>query len=421
MSDSESAPKPSDVGFGYIADNSASPPLKSALKTPGTAGRMLNPLSPTFREEQILEKEEEKTEAQNAKDLTVKFRVRVAKMVLRGVNFSCSLIVLAMLSTTLTIFNATKSLPTRSSLPAWASGTNPWAQILVLVVACISLAFAILIFYGYWRGGHKRAEKVAVYYTVFAVFFFAFSIIMWAVCALVLHNAKAGGKGQDLWGWSCKDNKRRQLFQDQVQYALVCRLQNWSLVCCVIEIVIEVITIAIYAVVFYRFWSKRKLRKSMDVRDKARTDLYLAQLRSQSAPNTPGFAMTPRSPYFPRNGDALSAAEAGQSYGAHTQYVDATSPASSSGSKPFQLQPPPIRIHNATPKPAQEGFDSAPLQSQKEERVNDHVDAAPGEQTYESVPIPGAYASPLTSPSFAPQQQGSFEGHMYGHSPGQAM
>lgn len=78
--------KPSDIGFGYIADNSGmpvhqeatvtsnfggplSPPLKSALKTPGTAGRMLNPLSPTFQEEEKLEEEEEKTEIQNAKDL----------------------------------------------------------------------------------------------------------------------------------------------------------------------------------------------------------------------------------------------------------------------------------------------------------------------------------------------------------------
>ena len=79
----ENGPKPSDVGFGYIGNNGTpveqeatirsngplSPPLKSALKTPGTPGRMLNPLSPTFREEQVLEKEEEKTEVRNAQDL----------------------------------------------------------------------------------------------------------------------------------------------------------------------------------------------------------------------------------------------------------------------------------------------------------------------------------------------------------------
>jgi hypothetical protein len=80
----EDAPKPSDVGFGYIADNQpreqfatvrsdnnsgAGQPLKSALKTPGTASRLLNPLSPTFREEIALEKQEEKTDKEQAKDL----------------------------------------------------------------------------------------------------------------------------------------------------------------------------------------------------------------------------------------------------------------------------------------------------------------------------------------------------------------
>lgn len=76
-------PQPSDIGFGYLSENNPSrhtsfagvempvtpaSPLKSALKVPGTPGR-LNPLSPTFKEEQALEVEEEKTEKANAKDL----------------------------------------------------------------------------------------------------------------------------------------------------------------------------------------------------------------------------------------------------------------------------------------------------------------------------------------------------------------
>ena len=77
-------PQPSDVGFGYMSDNQASKhaslaevpmtpnsPLKSALKVPGTPGR-LNPLSPTFKEEQMLEKTEVKAEKENAKDLVSK-------------------------------------------------------------------------------------------------------------------------------------------------------------------------------------------------------------------------------------------------------------------------------------------------------------------------------------------------------------
>jgi hypothetical protein len=83
MEETEIEPKPSDVGFGYIPNETvvqqatmksdpngqAGAPLRSALKTPGTPGRLLNPLSPTFREEQILEKEESKTEVSQAKDL----------------------------------------------------------------------------------------------------------------------------------------------------------------------------------------------------------------------------------------------------------------------------------------------------------------------------------------------------------------
>ena len=87
--------KPSDVGFGYIADNQPveqhanipttygrdGQPLKSALKTPGTAARLINPMSPTFREEEMLEREEEKTEKQQAKDL-VSFATRISRSML---------------------------------------------------------------------------------------------------------------------------------------------------------------------------------------------------------------------------------------------------------------------------------------------------------------------------------------------------
>ncbi|KAG9740099.1 hypothetical protein KCU73_g9306, partial [Aureobasidium melanogenum] len=364
-------PQPSDIGFGYIDDKHTShvtvemedtdnnhlprgrsdaplsPPLKSAMKTPGMAPRNFgNLMSPTFQEEHILEKRELATEKEQAKDLKIKTRVRAAKMFLRSINFACSLIVLSMLGTTFAIFNATKQLSPRSNLPPWAMGTNPWPQILLLVIACISMVFCIAIFWGYWRGGHKRAEKVQTYYTVFAVGFFAFSVVMWGIGAGVLNTARTNSNGQDIWGWSCKENKRKELFSDVVNYALVCRLQNWSLVCAVIEIVVELCAIGCYSIVFYRIWSKRKLRKSMAVRDRARSDLYLAQLRSQSAPNTPGL----NGPFSPRDGGwrppvdyykAGPSIEAGLVEDEGVRYVDASQ--QPAAPKPFVLQPPPTK------------------------------------------------------------------------------
>ena len=73
--------QPADVGFGYIGENPAAKestaaatvpmtPLKSAMKVPGTPARKFdNPLSPTFREEEILGKREQDTEKEQAKDL----------------------------------------------------------------------------------------------------------------------------------------------------------------------------------------------------------------------------------------------------------------------------------------------------------------------------------------------------------------
>jgi len=304
----------------------------------------------------------------------------------------------------LTVFNATKSLPSRNNLPAWAEGTNPWAQYLLLGMACVSLAACLIVFWAYRKGGHRRAEKAAVYYTGFSIAFFAFNLIMWIVGAAIYQHSKATGNNKDMWGWSCAQNTREQIYHNSVDYALLCRLQDWGLVCAIIEVVIEVLVIAIYVVVFYRVWSKRKLMKSMDTRDNARSDLYLAQLRLQSAPNTPGFAgfssYPPKSPFYAATPvDPYSAAEKGQ---CPTQYASPRSPTRPTPS--FQLQPPPIKVQQPTPQTAQEEFApysqtlSPPPQSQ---RVSPpvHAISPPGERTYDAVPIPGAYGSPM-GPAF---------------------
>jgi hypothetical protein len=248
----------SDVGFGYVASSvemeetdrrylpppTPKTPLKSALKSPGAPPRTTETMmfSPTFREERELEKREEMTEIEQQQDIVcfttvffklqrtnseqkVKVRVRIAKIFLRGINFACSLIVLSMLATAFSIFNATKQLPQRNGRPAWAEGTKVWPQVLLLCIAGVSLVMSIGVLIAYSRGGHHRAEKVQAYYTVFAVAFFIFSIIMWAIGAAVFNQSKAQGSNKDMWGWSCVDNQRRHLFEDDVSYALVCRLQ----------------------------------------------------------------------------------------------------------------------------------------------------------------------------------------------------
>ncbi|KAI1157083.1 hypothetical protein F4825DRAFT_1933 [Nemania diffusa] len=401
--------QPADVGFGYISDDTRTQtvnmpmtpksPLKSAMRIPGTPARRLeNPLSPTFREEDILENREKDTEAAQRKDVGLKYRVRMAKFALRGISFSCSLIIISLLAVSFNVFRTTNHLAAQSGLPAWAEGTQLWPQIVVLSVSGVNLFLCILIFVGYVRGGHHRAEKVGVYYTLFAVGWFIASSILWAAAAGILQFTRNNSNNKDMWGWSCVENKRAEVFSQKVDYALVCRLQNWSLICALIEIILDVFTITLYSVVFYRYITKRKLTKSMDMRDRARSDLYLAQLRSQSAPNTPGFgpkspsfsqyAMSPRFP--PSTYNSLSEISAAPSF---TPGPQAAEPVSSFGAKPtekpFKLQAPPSKARSATPKVAQGAFGSPTTNSPPE---NSFTAVAPGEQQYDAVPIPGAYA-----------------------------
>lgn len=187
------------------------------------------------------------------------------------------------------------------------------------------------------------------------------------------------------------------------------------------------ISITLYSVIFYRYYTKRRLTKSMDSRDKARTDLYLAQLRNQSAPNTPGFggpkspalsnyALSPRFPEtgFQSMSDGSNAAQSPFSPGGKslvepqsgfaTRNGLGSSPSSpTSPDRPFKLQMPPQKAPSATPKQTQQSaFGAAAAATSAPPKGSKPVvnaPMAPGEIQYEAVAIPEAYAgAALKSP-----------------------
>lgn len=250
---------------------------------------------------------------------------------------------------------------------------------------------------------------------------FIISMILWVVTAAIFQHARDSGNNKDMWGWACIDNTRSDVFSQKVDYQLVCRLQNWTLICIIIEVVVEVISIALYSVVFYRYYTKRRLFKSMDLRDRARSDLYLAQLRSQSAPNTPGYA--PKSPAFggPKSpalsNYAMSPRHPPAAFG-NLSNIGETSPFTPSGHAvepqshfnapppAFKLQAPPSKAPSATPKSNHFSPSATATPTTASETVSEPSTQESDEPTYEAVPIPGAYAgAAVKSP---PPNQSSF-------------
>lgn len=300
------------------------------------------PVSATFKEEVAVVKAEEEVTKIDRKDLKVKFRIRIAKVVLRSVNFCCSLVVLALISSALYIFHKTVNLPPRNNLPPWANSSATWPQITLCCIAAVSLVLCMSVLYAYWRGGHRRAEKASIYVTAFSIASFIFAIVMWGIAAGILNGTRAAGNGQDIWGWSCKDNKRKQLFQEDINYALVCRALDWGFVCALIEVSVELFTIGVYAYAFWRIATKRKLRKSMDIRDRARSDLWLAKLREQEAANSDDENETKKNTMYNMSKDPYSAAEEGMAPGSERPMQTPTSGG-------FQLQAVPKIRHHQPP------------------------------------------------------------------------
>ncbi|KAK6334620.1 hypothetical protein TWF718_010076 [Orbilia javanica] len=230
------------------------------------------------QKKQKIEDRENHVKAVMEKDMKIKFRIRAAKLFLRFLNFGCSLVVLSLAASSFAIFFATKHISNRNNLPPWAPQTVLWPTYATLAIACVSLLMAIIVLISYWRGGHEKAESASLWFTAFSVFGFLFMIILWAVIAGTITNARNSNNGNDMWSWACKDNQRKELFQDDIDYDLVCKQLDWTFVCSIIEIVIESLAIILYVAAFWRYASKSKLRKSMDLRDKARHELYLRKL-----------------------------------------------------------------------------------------------------------------------------------------------
>lgn len=70
MNKHESVEMPDEMDNHYLPPLTPKTPLKSAMKTPGAAPRAFEAMrSPTFKEEEVLEKHEEDTDKMQAKDL----------------------------------------------------------------------------------------------------------------------------------------------------------------------------------------------------------------------------------------------------------------------------------------------------------------------------------------------------------------
>ncbi|KAJ5472061.1 hypothetical protein N7539_008630 [Penicillium diatomitis] len=114
-----------------------------------------------------------------------------------------------------------------------------------------SLSTCLTVFWGYWKGAHRQAEKITIYDTIFSIGFFAFHFIMWIIATSIDPNNKVTSNGEDIWDWFCTANTWKQLLSHTISCTRLCRLQKRDSFSIAIGIVINLVVLLVYGIGAY--------------------------------------------------------------------------------------------------------------------------------------------------------------------------
>lgn len=195
------------------------------------------------------------------KDIRLKHFIQLLKFTARLLAFSCSGVVIGLSATAFHIFLRTKDKPPIQGFAPWPEHTILWPPILVLTVATLSMITSTAIMAAYFFGGHKKAERIAITSTIVTALAWVAGICIWATSGGAMQSAKSRSRGMDFWGWACsKNNQRYEIWNDWVDYDLVCELQNWNFICTFISVGAETLSLSVYAFAVWRLYVKSRLK-----------------------------------------------------------------------------------------------------------------------------------------------------------------
>ena len=166
----------------------------------------------------------------NTQDQTIKYRIRILRIVSRVLAVIISGATVAPLAATLVKYFQTMNqiiTVNGQQRTAWASGTVAWYTYLFFGVSTVSFVLnsAILISYCW---SVKKANKASTFSSVWSGILIVSHILVWAVSVAIYRYGKIpqNGRSTDLWGWTCSSAANE--IQSQVKvinYAEYCKMQ----------------------------------------------------------------------------------------------------------------------------------------------------------------------------------------------------
>jgi len=195
-------------------------------------------------------------------DHQIKVRVRRIRVLIRALDFACSVVVVALMGHNLvTFYNTANTVSQGQKL--WPDNPKLWPTYLMLAVASISTFLATIVLLAYFWGTRaaNRWNQARFGLTIFTI---VFMIIMWAIAAGGVQSNS--GDETTIWGVACDaTSDTESLFGHSVNFRQTCLMQEWSIICAGIGIGLEILTIVSYVYVYLRLRHKKAMKQRVTV------------------------------------------------------------------------------------------------------------------------------------------------------------
>jgi len=197
------------------------------------------------------------------KDTRLKRNIRRFRFGVRCAKLCCSVVVISLLSANFAIFIRTQDNLINDNgavQPAWGD-TKSWPAILLLTVASVSSLISIFVLLSYLKSV-KWANRLAGVHATIMITASVVSLGIWAISAGLFHKQATGFNVPSIWSWSCN---HKGSSNTSINFNQICLTQNWSFICAIIEVMLEILTLGSFLLIFVRMKSKKEMRKSMSM------------------------------------------------------------------------------------------------------------------------------------------------------------
>ena len=78
-----------------------------------------------------------------------------------------------------------------------------------------------------------------------------------------MQTVRTSQNGKDMWGWACNKSTgvavRRLTYANEIDYDLVCTMQDWNFICTMIHVATVVVSAAVWIVAAWRLRVRSKI------------------------------------------------------------------------------------------------------------------------------------------------------------------